>query len=307
MVQLNKNERVYFDETSHSYLLDGDTLLMGVTELMKKHGLSADYSGVSEATLRKAAAEGTALHKEIETYESGEAVLISPFIQEYQKLGLKCVATEYLVSDDETVASSIDGVYEADEPDSVILVDYKFTQKYHRHALESQLSIYKTLFERQNPHLKVKALYCLHGDKKERKIKGFYPVKDLGSEWVDELLACEREGRVFVDMSEQLTADLVLTGEEISDLVAKSAKVEELKLALKEIEAAIKGYTDRIKDYMEENDIEELPADGGVFKLKKAYERTAIDSAAVKRYAPELYTKCSKTTTIAASVTFKKS
>ena len=307
MVQLNKNERVYFDETSHSYLLDGDTLLMGVTELMKKHGLSADYSGVSEATLRKAAAEGTALHKEIETYESGEAVLISPFIQEYQKLGLKCVATEYLVSDDETVASSIDGVYEADEPDSVILVDYKFTQKYHRHALESQLSIYKTLFERQNPHLKVKALYCLHGDKKERTIKGFYPVKDLGSEWVDELLACEREGRVFVDMSDQPTADIVRSKEEMSDVLAKSAKVSELKLAVKELEAAIKVYYDRVCEYMVEHNLDKLEAEGGVFTLTKAFERSGIDMELLKKKWGNAYRECKTTTQVKASVKFKKS
>ena len=89
--------------------------------------------------------------------------------------------------------------------------------------------------------------------------------------------------------------------------MAKAAKVEELKAAVKEIEAALKGYYDRVRDYMLEHNLEEMEADGGVFKLKKAYERTSIDTDAVKRIAPELYTQCSKTTTVAASVSFKKS
>lgn len=306
-MKLFQNDRVFFDKTSHTYLLDGEEVLMGVTELMKKFHVGADYSGISEATLKKAAAEGTALHEEIEAYEAGEAVLISPFIQEYQKLGLKCIANEYLISDNQTVASQIDGVYEGKEKNGVILVDYKFTSTFHRAAVEAQLSIYKVLFERQNPNLHVQSLYCLWGDKKSRTIKQFIPIQDLGPEWVDELIACEREGRIFIDPRETPEAALVLSGGEIADVVAKATKVDELKAAVKEIEAALKVYYDKVRDYMLANNLEELATDGGTFKLKKAYDRTSIDTEAVKRYAPELYTKCSKTTTVAASVSFKKS
>ena len=95
-MELTRSNRVYFDATSHSYLLDGETLLMGVTELMKKHGLGADYSGIPEATLRKAAEEGTAIHQEIEAYDNGESVFASELIDEYRNLlsnyGLKSVA-----------------------------------------------------------------------------------------------------------------------------------------------------------------------------------------------------------------------
>lgn len=307
MISLNDNTRVFFEPQSHTYLLDGEVLLPGVTELMRKFNLGADYSGIPESKLRKAAEEGTALHEEIEAYESGMAILITPFIQQYQKLGLRCIATEYLVSDDETVASKIDGVYYGKEKDGVILVDFKFTQKYHRAALEAQLSIYKALFERQNPHLHVEGLYCLWGDKKTRTVKEFIPVADLGSEWVAELLSCERDGRIFIDPREAPNASLALTDREISEVVAKAAKVEELKTAIKEIEAALKGYYDKVRDYMVENNLESLTTDQGEFKLKKAYQRTSIDAEKVKRIAPELYTQCAKTTTVAASVSFKKS
>ena len=306
-IKLTQNDRVFFDSLSHSYLLDGEVLLPGVTELMRKYHLGADYSGIPEATLKKAAKEGTALHDEIEKYESGDAILITPFIQQYQKLGLRCIATEYLVSDNATVASKIDGVYYGKDKNGVILVDFKFTQKYHRAALEAQLSIYKYLFELQNPKLHVEALYCLWGEKKTRTVKEFIPVSDLGAEWVADLLSCEKDGRVFIDPRETPQAALALTEAEISDVVAKAAKVEELKAAVKEIEAALKGYYDRVRDYMLEHNLEEMEADGGVFKLKKSYTQTRIDTELLKKKWGNAYRECSKTTTVGASVSFKKS
>lgn len=305
--KLIQNERVWFDPVSHNYLLDGEEILTGVTSLMKKHGLGADYSGIPEATLRKAAEEGTKIHQEIEDYENGAAILVSPLIQQYQKLGLKCIQTEYLVSDNLAVASSIDGVYEGSGKKRVILVDYKTTQKLHRRALEWQLGIYRVLFELQNPGLKVEACYCLHIDKKKREINGLVPITPVSDDEVQGLLSADSRGEIYIDEQDAPQAALALTEAEISDVVAKAAKVEELKAAVKEIEAALKGYYDRVRDYMLENNLEEMEAEGGVFKLKKAYSRTSIDTDAVKRIAPELYIQCSKTTTVAASVSFKKS
>ncbi len=303
MIKLVRNKRVFFEPQTHTYLLDGEEVLLGVTELMKLHDLGADYKGISDETLKKAAAEGTALHNEIESYESGEAILISPFLQQYQKLGLRCIATEYLVSDNQTVASKIDGVYEGEK--GVILVDYKFTQKYHRAALEAQLSIYKVLFERQNPGVPVEGLYCLWGDKKSLKIKGLIPVNDIGAEWVDELIACEREGRVFIDTREAPEAALVLSDEEVADVLAKAIEVEKLKKTTEALEEVLKGYYGKVRDYMLQHNLTEMAAPGGKFTLKAAYTRTSIDSAKLKKVAPELATQCAKTTTVAASVSFK--
>ena len=113
-MELQDNKRVFFDPVSHTYLM-GDKVLIGVTSLMAKHGLSPDYSGIPEATLKKAAAEGTAIHQEIEDYDNGVSVLRTPLIEEYidicRENGLIFARNEYLISDDELVASSIDGVY----------------------------------------------------------------------------------------------------------------------------------------------------------------------------------------------------
>lgn len=304
MIKLVQNDRVFFEPQTHTYLLDGEEVLLGVTELMKLHGLGADYKGIPDETLKRAAAEGTALHDEIERYEAGEAILISPFIQQYQKLGLRCIANEYLVSDNQTVASKIDGVYEGES--GVILVDYKFTQKYHRAALEAQLSIYKVLFERQNPGVPVEALYCLWGDKKSLKIKGLIPVNDVGEEWVDELISCERDGRIFIDTRETPEAALVLSEDEIAEAVSTAVEIDKLKSTVKVLEDGLKSYYDKVRDYMVEHNIEALSAPGGEFRLKKGYVRTTVDSAKLKKIAPELVEQCAKTSSVAPSVSFKK-
>lgn len=303
-MHLNRNTNVFFDELSHVYLL-GDKELIGVTSLMKKHGLGADYSGISQKVLDAAAAEGTAIHKEIEDYDNGKAVLISPLIQEYKSLGLKFIASEYLVSDNETVASSIDGVYEGSANNKVLLVDYKSTQKVHKRALMWQLGIYKVLFERQNPGIEVEETLCLHIDKKEQKIKGLIHIDPVSTEEVDNLLCAERDGRIYIDAYEEPSASIVLSEDELQAYIDNQAKVSELKSAIKEIEAAIKAYDARIIEYMQAHGLDKMDAGGGTLTLKKPYIRTGVDTSRLKAKRPDIYEQFLNETTVSASLIYK--
>ena len=85
-MELVKNSRVFFEPLSHTYLLDGDKELMGVTSLMKKHGLSANYAGISQEVLDAAAKVGTALHEEIENYDNKKVTVLTPLLKNYKKL-----------------------------------------------------------------------------------------------------------------------------------------------------------------------------------------------------------------------------
>ena len=304
-MELRNNDNVFFDPLSHTYLA-GDKVLIGVTSLMKKHGLSPDYSGIPEATLMKAAAEGTAIHKEIEDYDNGVSVLRTPLIEEYiaicQEHGLIFAQNEFLVSDNELVASSIDGVYGSEN--AISLVDYKTTQKLHRRSLEWQLGIYRVLFERQTG-LKVAKCYCLHIDKKERTIKGLVSIEPVSEAEVDALLLAEKEGRIYIDQHEEPSAELVLTDEELTAYVTQQAEIARLKEQIKGIEETIKGLDARVLAYMTENNLETLEGGGGLFKVKKAYERTTIDTTRLKKMQPGIYEQYKKVTTVAASLTFK--
>lgn len=303
---LSKNSRVFFDETSHSYLLDDDVILIGVTSLMKKHNLSPDYSNIPEAVLNKAAKEGTEIHKEIEAYDSGETVLTSTLIDEYKKLGLKPIANEYLVSDNESVASSIDGVYEGHSPKSVILIDYKTTEKYHKRPLEWQLGIYKVLFERQNPDITVEGCFCLHIDKKTRTIKGLIPVEPVTVEEVDALLEAERQGLIYIDDNAESNVSLVLSDEEVATLVTSYGKLAQLKDAVKKLEESVKGINNKILSYMLDHNITKMESESGSFSVRAGYERTTVDSATLKRLYPAVFSKVTKTSKVAPSLTFKE-
>lgn len=305
-MDLVNNTQVFFEPLSHTYLC-GDKVLIGVTTLMAKHGLAPDYSGIPVATLKKAADEGTAIHREIQDYDNGLSVLRTPLIEEYialcEEKGLKFVASEYLVSDNETVASSIDCVY--GEGNEVILVDIKTTTKPHMRPLAWQLGCYKVFFERQNPGKKVVGCYCLHIDRKEKTIKGLIPVDVVTEAEVDALIEAERDGRIYVDQYEEPSAEVVLTDAELTAYVVQASEIASLKDKIKQIEESLKGLDKRVLDYMLEHNLESMEGGGGVFKVKKAYERTSIDTERLKKMQPGIYDQYKKTTTVAASLTFK--
>ena len=307
-MELNQNNRVFFEPLSHTYTLEDGTLLMGVTELMSKHNLGADYDGIPEATLKKAAEEGTAIHKEIEAYDNGESVLTSELIDDYRKLldeyNLKSVASEYPVSDYELVASAIDKVYEGPKKGAVI-VDIKSTQKLHRRALAWQLGIYDVLFSRKNPDIPIEGNYCLWIDKKTRKIKGLIPIEPVSEAEVLALLDAERNGLIYVDENDKPEASLVIPEEELTGLVANAKTIAELKAQIKFIEDKIADHYQKLLEYMEANNLDEMVATGGVFKRKAAYTQTRVDSAKLKKDFPAVFQKVAKEINCKGSVSFK--
>lgn len=305
-MELTRNSAVFFEEMSHTYLLDGK-VLMGVTSLMKKHHLSADYSHIKKEVLEQAAEIGTAIHKEIEAYDNGESVVMNELLKEYKALGLIHVASEYLVSDNEMVASGIDGVYEGHGENSVILVDYKTTSKVHTRALEWQLGIYSVLFVRQNPEIKVESCYCLHIDKYKRKILGFIPITPVTEEEVNALFDCERKGEIYQDKVEQEVVPF-LAEVDLASYMSNYRQVQEMKSAIKLLEGQLKEIDNQILDYMVENGINEMQAgEDGVFRVTKEYTKTTLDSAKLKKDLPDVYAKYSKETRVSASLSFKKS
>ena len=307
-MQLQENKSIFFDSTSHTYLCNGK-MLMGLTGLMQKHSLGADYSGIPERVLAAAAEKGSQVHRLLQEYDEGNALLNEPLIEEYRTAihdaGLTHIASEYLVSDNEVVATFIDKVYDTGIPGMVDLADVKTTLKVHKRALAWQLGANVVLFERQNPGIKVRNVFCIHIDKDTRKLKGLVPITPVSAEEVDALLLAEKEGRIYIDQYEEPSAELVLTDEELTAYVTQQADIARLKEQIKGIEETLKGLDKRVMDYMLEHDLVTLPGGGGEFRLKRAYERTTIDTERLRRMQPGIFEQYSKTTTVQASVSFK--
>ena len=295
-MRLRKNKEVAFNEWLHVYTASDGHTLIGVTELMKRHGLSPDYGGISKDVLEKAAARGTAIHQLLQDYDDGKAVIEDENLKAYKALGLKVHCSEYLVSDNEIVATFIDKVL-----DDCSLADVKTTSTVHRRPLEWQLSIGAYLFELQNPGKKVPHLYCIHvRDGKAKLIE----VSRIPNDAVERLLECERCGVVYSD--NPVPADAALALEEQAVVLAEQLdQIARLKLAIKETEQASAELQQRLYDYMTENNLDEMACELGTFVRKAPYTKKALDSTRLKKEKPELYEQYLKESEVKGSITFK--
>lgn len=301
MITLNQNTRVSFEEITHSYLLDGEIYLMGVTSLMRKHSLSPDYSGISEEVLQKAAERGSKVHKDIEDYCNGKAVAMTRELKAFIGCGVKAIANEYLVSDNEIVASSIDIVADAGEG-KVNLIDIKTTSTFHLEPLSWQLSIYALLFKLQNPDIEIAGLYGLHI--KAGKANLVQVPRKPDDEIID-LLFCEKEGLPFAPKTEELS---ISQKNALSELQGITDSIALIKLSLKEAEEKKKSVEKYILEQMELEGRKTL--ENGPVKVTYVAEsiRESVDKAKLEADMPELYEKYKKVTIVAPSlrVTVKK-
>ena len=80
-MKLTLNDKAYFDDLTHTYLM-GDDVLTGVTTMMNKMGVSVDYGDIPKEVLDYAAARGHAVHRAIECYCTGEEYTPDPAFAE---------------------------------------------------------------------------------------------------------------------------------------------------------------------------------------------------------------------------------
>lgn len=164
-LQLVRSE-VVFNEVDHTYTYLGQRL-SGVTSLLSRTIFRDKYSGISKEVLNKAAEYGHNIHEQIEIVDSMGVTSDTPAVLDYIRIRdenkLTPVANEYLISDEDYLASSIDIIYgdKSDLRKGVELCDVKTTSKLDMEYLSWQLSIYAWLFERQNPGLKVNRLLAM--------------------------------------------------------------------------------------------------------------------------------------------------
>jgi CRISPR/Cas system-associated protein endoribonuclease Cas2 len=139
---------INFDEASHEYTRNGVTYI-STTQILKKYGLSADYAGIPDSVLQKAATKGKAVHKGLELYIQGDDTMIGlvkevELFDNYIKLkGLdrtKMVPEQIIYNDVYRIAGTVDVQYVEDG--SHIIADFKTTSSLHIDAVAWQLSIY---------------------------------------------------------------------------------------------------------------------------------------------------------------------
>ena len=298
---------VVFEPEHHTYNLNGK-MLSGVTAIVK--WLFPDtYAGIPESVLMNAADYGTLIHSKCELADS-MGIADEPIIKDYQRIikdaGLQVAMSEYLVSDEKDIASSIDKVFVDDS-----LGDIKTTSKVHECNVTVQLSIYAYLYELQTGR-SVNKLYLIWLPKPQY---GTAMVKELSRIPAD---VCKYIIEVYVAggdplscitaLSHYITAEPVhkRVNGEIPDAMAKV--VDELmmvKQQLDELGEREKELKKQVLEAMQSVGEDTWSNDLIQFTRKAAYERESIDTKALKAKEPNIYESYKKVTKVAESMTYK--
>lgn len=296
---------VVFEPEHHTYTLNGN-LLSGVTAIVK--WLFPDtYKDIPEDVLMRAADYGTLIHSKCELADS-MGIVDDPIVKDYQRIikeaGLHVALSEYLVSDEKNIASSIDKVFVDDS-----LGDIKTTSKVHWANVTVQLSIYAYLYELQTGR-KANKLYLI-----------WLPKPQYGTAMVKELtripaVVCKYVVEVYAENGDPLTAISALshyvtpeTGRvkgEIPDGMQEA--VEELmmiKQRLNELTEREKELKKQVLTAMQNADEDTWGNDLIQFSRTKAYERESIDTKALKAKMPEVYESFKKMTKVSESISYK--
>lgn len=228
-MELTKSPVIY-DAVEHKYYLNGKEL-SGITSQIKKHIFPNLYNGIPQWILDKAAAYGHYVHEICDIIDSlgveHPAIEAQNYLSLVDKNHLRHIASEFVVSDLEAVASPIDKVYQSDEyaENEFILGDIKTTRELDVPYLEWQLSIYAHLFEKQCKGAKVVkliAIWLRNDEHAEIREINRIPDKHIGK-----LLTCIRTGEEYTN--EYIRVDENLLPSCYSDMEIEIAKLAMLR------------------------------------------------------------------------------
>lgn len=275
-----KECKVVFDTSSHTYTSEDGKQLSGITSILKRYLFADMYRDVPATILQTAADRGSNIHSEIEALISGfEPVALSQEAENYKSLNINAIESEYLISDNESVASSIDII-----DDELNLYDIKTTSVLNIDYLRWQLSIYAYLFELQNTALKAGKLYAIHlrGD-----ICKIVEIERIQDEHIIALLdAFKNNDESFENPLNKVPADVEKQLELIADLefcVIESEKI------VKEYKAKQEAIKQALLQAMQEHNVQKFETNSIVVTKKDEYIRNSVDSKKLQENYPDIY------------------
>lgn len=233
---LNYNENVVFNEDNHTYINQGGKFLTGVTPILNKL-FPFKYANIPAHVLAKAQQYGTLIHSKCQTQDmfnsEADCIEVENYIKIKEEFNLVPLENEYLVSDNENIATMIDNVYSSDGV--CVIADIKTTSVIDREALSWQTSIGAYLFELQNPHIKVEKLagIWIRHDKKE-----YVPLNRIDDEIIKSLIESYLNDTPFINPLKQSIEDRAEL-EEIEEIENSIAELKEQMSALEDRKAAL--------------------------------------------------------------------
>lgn len=292
-MKLNQS-RVQFDAATHTYHLDG-VVLQGITGTLIKRAFPDKYKDIDPEVLAEAARKGHELHEAIQNYDRFGIVSDDERVKNYVELkhgsGLVTVENEYLVSDNEHYASSIDVVLENVTGD-VVLVDIKTTYTLDRASTALQLSIYKRWFEQQNEGVKVSSICALWLPNRDHTICELVELSPVSAEVIDALIEADLNDEPFIYTSVPQGYD------ELEYEYRRYAKMKA------EADQGIEQVKTRLMELMKQENLQTIKS--GYYTVSYIPEKVGkrFDSALFKSENKELYNKYMKDSVTAASIRF---
>lgn len=294
MITLNQSP-VIFNELDHTYTLN-DKSLNGVTSILNRQLFADKYSGISDEVLNKAAEYGKGVHESIELYDSlgiGEDEdAVKSYIKLCQKEGLTRLDNEYLISDNDYVASSIDVVF-----NDCSLADIKTTSHLDEEYVSWQLSIYAYLFEKQNPDLQANRLLAIWLPKARYGKPKVVEVSRKPVSEVIRLIEADKAGQQYVP-SVASSTEITIANDVVQEVIRIERELKELKDKQTELREGL------LKQ-MQDHNIKSFKTDGLSLTRKLATTKTSLDSKMLQEKYPDIYNECLKTSEVKESLLIK--
>ncbi len=301
---------VVFNEEHHTYTLNGHSL-SGVTPIVA--WLFPDtYQGIPQSVLEQAAAHGSLVHSKIELFDSMGIEPDDEF-KEYtdshkwlcEQWGLKIRCSEYLVSDEQNIASCIDKVCEDNS-----LIDIKTTSKLHKLNVVIQLSIYAMLFELQNKGEQVPHIYAEWLPKAQYGQPEIHELRRVPAEFCARLVEAFVKGEDSKPYREELDLMGFHSEERKEGEVPYEVQplVDELVIIKRELDKLTERENEiktALKTAMQHAGEQKWISDNFVCSLKAAYKKVAVDTKLLKEKEPKIYEKYKKESVVSESLSYK--
>ena len=293
-MKLQVNNRILYEDITHTYIdVESGKELSGCTIVLKRYGISPDYSAIPDSVMDSASERGSRIHKEISDYINF-GTCETEAQKEYAKLGLDSIASEYLVSDNENFATSIDVVL-----GDCSLVDIKTTHMLHVNYLSWQLSINAYLFELQNPELKVPKLYGAYYKK-----DGTFSVVEVPRIPVDEV---KRLLKAYLNDDEFVQSPMKVTMNDtrIAEIYELEKFIATIKQDAEIAENRKKKLLNTLYDEMSKNGVDKIENDFMTITKVSPTESTRVDTGLLKTLHPTIYSEVTKKSPVRGYVKVK--
>lgn len=288
--------QIDFIDKLHAYVVDGEIADITVTELLRKQGISPDYSFVRETVLTEAASEGTARHEELENIAKGGeptsiyGVLLQEWFVAKDAFDLlperRCALKGAF-----TIAGTADIIGHTD--DFTFLGDYKFTSTFHKSAVAWQVNLYDYMIRKSEGLPGVTKFFGFHFKNGKMKV---YELPKIPDEEIEKLLNAEEHGEVYKPVKLTTTGELQKRWEN-----AEQALIA-VETQYKAAQEQAKALREEMCKLMQEQGVKSFETETLKLTFIDESERTTVDSKKLQSDFPEIYDQVKKTSKTSATV-----